>query len=78
MNWNIKRGVEEMKKMILGVGLLICGTICVSTQRVVDSIFVAANWQLHASGFNSAYLFGGLILLLGLILCVIAIKDQKE
>lgn len=41
-----------MKKAIIGIGLLICGTIGVSTQRIIDTIFAANGWQISHSGIN--------------------------
>ena len=67
-----------MKKAIIGVGLLICGTIGISTQRIIDAIFVANDWQLTHSGMNSMYLFGILSGIAGVILCIFSLKGKDE
>ena len=66
-----------MKKAIIGIGLLICGTIGTSTQRIVDTIFTANNWQLAHSGFNLLYLASWLAIIAGIVLCVWALKEKE-
>ena len=41
-----------MKKAVVGAGLMVCGAIGASTQRIVDAIFTANGWSLSSSGFN--------------------------
>ena len=41
-----------MKKAIVGTGLMISGTIGVSSQRIIDTIFVANGWNITHSGLN--------------------------
>ena len=67
-----------MKKAIIGVGLLICGTIGASTQRIVDTIFTANNWQLTHSGMNLLYLLSGLAIIAGIILCLWSLKEKDK
>ena len=64
-----------MKKAIVGVGLLICGTIGVSTQQIVDTIFTANNWQLVHPGMNLLYLLSGLAIIAGGVFCVWSLKE---
>ena len=61
-----------MKRTIIGAALLLCGTIGVSTQRVIDAIFTANDWQLSHSGFNLLYGISLTALVIGVILCIIS------
>ena len=65
-----------MKKAIIGVGLMICGTIGASTQRIIDTIFVANNWNLSHSGINLLYLLSGFAIVAGVFLCIWSLKDN--
>ena len=65
-----------MKKAIIGVGLLICGTIGASTQRIIDTIFVANNWHLSHSGINLLYFLSGFAIVAGVFLCIWSLKDN--
>ncbi|MGI6031197.1 MAG: hypothetical protein ACOX7F_06815 [Eubacteriales bacterium] len=65
-----------MKKAVIGVGLLICGMMELTTQRIVDSIFTANNWQMSQSGGNLLVTLGWVALLAGAVLCVLALKSR--
>ena len=67
-----------MKKAIIGVGLLICGTIGVSSQRIIDTIFVAKNWQVAHSGINLLYILSGLAIVAGVILCIFSLTGKDK
>ena len=67
-----------MKKAIIGVGLMISGTIGVSTQRIIDTIFTANDWNLQHGGLNLLFGISVLALLCGVILCVLALKEKDN
>lgn len=67
-----------MKKAIIGVGLLICGTIGVSTQRIIDTIFTANGWQISHSGVNLLYGISLTALIVGVILCILSLKNTND
>lgn len=67
-----------MKKAIVGVGLLICGTIGVSTQRIIDTIFTANDWQISHSGINLLYGISLAGLAVGAVLCILALKSSDD
>ena len=67
-----------MKKAIIGVGLLISGTIGASTQRIVDTVFVANNWNLTHTGMNLLYLLSSLAIIAGIVLCIWSLKEKDK
>ena len=67
-----------MKKAIIGVGLLVCGTIGASTQRIIDTIFTANGWQISHSGINLLYGISLAALVVGAILCILALKNSDN
>lgn len=67
-----------MKKAIIGVGLLICGTIGVSTQRIIDTIFAANGWQISHSGINLLFGISLAVLVVGAVLCILALKGKND
>ncbi len=67
-----------MKKAIVGVGLLICGTIGASTQRIIDTVYVANDWNLTHSGMNLLYLLSGLSIVAGVLFCIWSLKEKDE
>ena len=67
-----------MKKAIIGVGLLICGTIGASTQRIIDTIFTANGWQISHSGINLLYGISLAALVVGALLCILSLKDNND
>ena len=67
-----------MKKAIIGVGLLICGTIGVSTQRIIDTIFTANGWQISQSGINLLYGISLAALVVGVILCILSLRTNND
>lgn len=67
-----------MKKAIIGVGLLVCGTLGVSTQRIIDTIFVANGWELTHSGMNLLYLLSSLAIIAGIVLCIWSLKEKDR
>jgi len=70
--------VTGLKKAIVGIGLMISGTVGVSTQRIVDTIFTANDWQLAHGGPNLLYGLSALALAGGVILCILALKDTDR
>ena len=64
-----------MKKAIIGVGLLICGTIGVSTQRIIDTIFTANGWQISHSGINLLY---GISLAALVVGCILSLRNNND
>ena len=66
-----------MKKAVVGAGLMVCGAIGASTQRIVDAIFTANGWSLSSSGFNLLLLISLLAGLAGAVLCVCALLEKK-
>ena len=67
-----------MKKAIIGVGLLICGTIGVSTQRIIDTIFTANGWQISHSGIHLLYGISLAALVVGVILCILSLRNNND
>lgn len=67
-----------MKKAIIGAGLLVCGAIGISTQRIIDTIFTANGWQISHSGINLMYGISLTVLVVGVILCIIALRGGKD
>ena len=67
-----------MKKAIIGVGLLICGTIGVSTQRIIDTIFAANGWQISHSGINLLYGISLAALVVGALLCILSLRNNND
>lgn len=67
-----------MKNAIIGVGLLICGTIGVSTQRIIDTIFTANGWQISHSGINLLYGISLAALVVGVILCILSLRTNND
>lgn len=67
-----------MKKVVIGVGLLICGMMGVSTQRIIDAIFEAKGWDLAYSGINPLYLLSGLAIIIGIALCIWSLKEKDK
>lgn len=65
-----------MKKAIIGIGMMISGTIGMSTQRIIDTIFVANSWNLNHSGINLLFGVSLIAVVGGVILCVLALKDK--
>ena len=73
---SFRKEVKYMKRTIIGAALLLCGTIGVSTQRVIDAIFTANDWQLSHSGFNLLYGISLTALVIGVILCILSLKTK--
>ncbi len=67
-----------MKKAIIGVGLMVSGTIGVSVQRIIDTIFTANDWNLQHGGLNLLFGISALALTCGVILCVLALKEKDN
>ena len=67
-----------MKKAIVGIGLLVCGTVGVSTQRIIDAVFTANGWQISHSGFNMMYGISIAVLAVGAIMCVLALTGNDD
>ena len=65
-----------MKKAVIGVGLMISGTIGVSTQRIIDTIFTANHWNLSGGGLNLLVGISTAAIVGGVIFCVLALKDK--
>ena len=66
-----------MEKLCIGIGLVILGFISISTQRIVDAIWLIGDLRA-GSGFNSAIAFGLAAIVLGLVLCIIGLIQQKK
>ena len=67
-----------MKKAIIGIGLMISGTIGVSTQRIIDTIFTANDWQIAHSGLNLLFGLSATAVIGGVVLCALALKDKDS
>lgn len=67
-----------MKKAIIGIGLMISGTIGVSTQRIIDTIFTANDWQIAHGGLNLLFGLSAASIIGGVVLCALALKDKDS
>ena len=67
-----------MKKAIIGVGLLVCGTIGVATQRIVDALFTANGWQISHTGVNLMYVISIAVLAAGAVCCILALRRNDD
>ena len=67
-----------MKTAIIGIGMMISGTIGMSTQRIVDTIFVANGWTSSHSGFNLLFGVSLIAVVGGVFFCVSALKDKDS
>lgn len=67
-----------MKKAIIGIGLMISGTIGVSTQRIIDTIFTANDWQIAHGGLNLLFGLSATAIIGGVVLCALALKDKDS
>lgn len=67
-----------MKKAIIGIGLMISGTIGVSTQRIIDTIFIANDWQIAHGGLNLLFGLSVASIIEGVVLCALALKDKDS
>ena len=65
-----------MKKAVIGIGLLITGTVGMSTQRIVDTIFTANGWHLNGGGLNLPFGISAAAAVGGVLFCVMALKDK--
>ena len=67
-----------MKKAIIGIGLMISGTIGVSTQRIIDTIFTANGWQIATGGLNLLLGLSIAAVIGGVVFCVLALKNKDS
>ena len=67
-----------MKNAIIGIGLMICGTIGLSTQRIIDTLFVVNDWTITHSGFNLLSTISFIAIVIGVILCVLSKKGEDK
>ena len=59
-----------MKKMILGIGIFICGVICFCTDYAVESVIdaIPGVTAIHGSGLFSLTVVGIVIMVIGVVL----------
>ena len=57
---------------------MISGTIGVSTQRLIDTIFTANDWQIAHSGLNLLFGLSAAAVIGGVVLCALALKDKDS
>lgn len=67
-----------MKKAVIGIGLMISGTIGVSTQEICDAIFAANDWLTSSGGPNLVFGFSVAVIIGGVILCVLALMNRDD
>ncbi len=65
-----------MKKAVIGIGLLIVGTIGISTQRIMDTIFTANDWRINGGGLNLPLGISIAAAVGGVLFCAMALRDK--
>jgi len=70
-----ERGIM-MKKAVIGVGLLLCGAIGFSTQRIVDTLFAVHDFTAVHSGFNLIIVISAVVAVSGVIMCILSRKEK--
>ena len=57
---------------------MISGTIGASSQRIIDTIFVANGWNITHSGMNLVLGVSGIAIIAGIVLCVLALAEKSN
>ena len=65
-----------MKRVVVGIGMLLCGVIGFSTQRIVDTLFVVHDWTPAHSGFNLLTVISAAMAVSGVIMCILSRKEK--
>lgn len=74
----VEQGETALKKAVVGIGLLISGTIGISTQRIVDTIFTANDCHINGSGLNFPLGISIAAAVSGALFCLTALKDKDR